>query len=453
MAQAIVEATVRGIVAAINTDRRQELTRTAKDAAAEHKSGGHAYGYPELTKTFGEDIAGKVAEWLDYHGGDDERLSTEHQSAAKPSPWHYHTPAASAPVPALIKGLLPETGAGILAGQWGTYKTTVALDISLAVMTQPLFAERFRVKRQGAVAYLAPEGAGGLSDRLNALAGDRGMHLPLPFAWRGDCPALTSPNAIKTLVPMVQEAAASLKQQFNLPLVLIWIDTIIVAAQYAKAGDDNDAAVTQKVMSVLSDLSRQTGAFVIGIDHFGKVVDTGTRGSINKESHADTVLALLADREINGSLTNTRLAIRKQRDGIAGIEIPFSPKMIDCGLDEDGDPVTKTAIIWNTQPIKPADAAWSKSLRLLRQVLMTMLVDAGTEVTPFADGPTVRAVNIETVRGEFYKQYPADGDEKQKAETRRKAFGRAIKDAQAKHLVALREINNVQLIWLATPAA
>src|SRR5262249_34587263 len=163
-------------------------------------------------------------------------------------------------------------------------------DISLAVMTQPLFAERFRVKRQGAVAYLAPEGAGGLSDRLNAQAGERGIHFPLPFAWRGDCPALTSPNAVKILVPIDQEAAASLKQQFNLPLVLVWVDTIIVAAQYAKAGDDNDAAVTQKVMSVLSDLSRQTGAFVIGIDHFGKVVDTGTRGSINKESHADTVL-------------------------------------------------------------------------------------------------------------------------------------------------------------------
>jgi hypothetical protein len=321
-------------------------------------------------------------------------------------------------------------------------------------MTQPLFAERFRVKRQGAVAYFAPEGAGGLSDRLNALASVRGIHSPLPFAWRGDCPALTLPNATKMLVPMVAEAAAELKQQFNLPLVLVWIDTIIVAAQYAKAGDDNDAAVTQKVMSVLSDLSRQTGAFVIGIDHFGKVVDTGTRGSINKESHADTVLALLADRELNGSLTNTRLAIRKQRDGIAGIEVPFTPKMIDCGLDEDGDPVTKTAIVWNAQPIKPAaDAAWSKSLRLLRQVLMAMLVDAGTEVTPFADGPTVRAVNVETVRAEFYKQYPADGDEKQKKEARKKAFGRAIKDAQAKHLVALREINNVQLIWPATPTA
>src|SRR5262249_1525134 len=149
-------------------------------------------------------------------------------AAHKPGGWNFHTSAAARPVPFLIKGLIPETGAGILSGQWGTYKTTVALDISLAVMTLPLFAARFRCERQGAVASLAPEGAAGLSDRLNALAGEHGMRFPLPFAWRGDCPALTSPNAAKVLVPMVQEAAAALKQQFNMPLVLVWIDTIIV---------------------------------------------------------------------------------------------------------------------------------------------------------------------------------------------------------------------------------
>ena len=54
----------------------------------------------------------------------------------------------------------------------------------------------------------------------------------------------------------------------------------------------------------------------VGIDHFGKVAETGTRGSSAKEGHADTVLALLADREINGTISNTRLAVRKQRDGI-----------------------------------------------------------------------------------------------------------------------------------------
>ena len=57
--------------------------------------------------------------------------------------------------------------------------------------------------------------------------------------------------------------------------------------------------------------------------HVGKVVETGTRGSSAKEGAADAVIALLADRELSGGLRNTRLAVRKQRDGLSGFEIPF----------------------------------------------------------------------------------------------------------------------------------
>ena len=42
-----------------------------------------------------------------------------------------------------------------------------------------------------------------------------------------------------------------------------------------------------------------------------------------------------------------------------------------------------------------------------------------------------RAVEIEIVRAEFYRSYPADGDAKQKQTARRQAFHRALRDAQA----------------------
>jgi hypothetical protein len=59
------------------------------------------------------------------------------------------------------------------------------------------------------------------------------------------------------------------------------------------------------------------------------------------------------------------------------------------------------------------------------------------------------------VRAEFYKQTTADGEtEKQKGNARRQAFGRAIKDAQAIDLIACREVNSVQYVWLvAKPEA
>jgi hypothetical protein len=165
------------------------------------------------------------------------------------------------------------------------------------------------------------------------------------------------------------------------------------------------------------------------------------------------VIALLGERQINGEITNNRLAVRKQRDGICGIELPFTPRDVTIGIDDDGDAVTRKVLDWNKQAATgtqaDADPGWSKSLQLLRRILMTMLADAGTELKPFADGPVVCAVDRELVRAEFYKQYSADGDQKKKTATRCKAFNRAIETAQAKLLIMVREIDGVQFIWLA----
>ena len=331
-----------------------------------------------------------------------------------------------------------------MAGQWGTFKTTVALDVSVCVMAQLPFAGRHRVKRRGAVLYIALEGEGMLSARLSAIAAHHGVTGPLPFAWRGDCPALTSKDAATAICAIAHEAAADLDRNFGLPVVLIWIDTVITAAGHDDGGD-NDTAASQKVMSVLRILSKHTGASVAGIDHFGKVVETGTRGSSAKEGAADTVLALLADRELSGSVKNTRLAVRKQRDGVSGFEIPFTARMVETGTDDDGDPVTAPIIDWQA-----TQQTAQRSMQLLRRLLMTILADCGQNVRPFLNGPEVRACDIDLVRREFYRQYPADGTDRQKADARRKAFSRSVTETIARGLVASREVEGVQLIWLAT---
>ncbi len=204
-------------------------------------------------------------------------------------------------------------------------------------------------------------------------------------------------------------------------------------------------------MSALRILSEHTGALVAGIDHFGKVVETGTRGSSAKEGAADTVIALLADRELSGGVKNTRLAVRKQRDGVSGFEIPFTARMVETGTDDDGDPVTAPIIDWQApQQSAQADTHWTPSMQLLRRVLISTVVDCGQIVRPFPDGPEVRACDLKHVRLEFYRQYPADGSEQQIAEARRKAFYRSVKEAQARGVVGCREVDGVQLIWLAT---
>jgi hypothetical protein len=310
--------------------------------------------WPEIEK--GNDISdwldsGHTLEQLDalIEQAPDYRGEGERPPSSPGNGWQFHDQIAAAPTQWLIKNLLPETGAGLMSGQWGAFKTTGALDLAVSVMAGKPFADRFVVKRRGGVAYFAVEGSGGLKSRLDTIAKERGVAGVLPFTWRSDCPPLTAADALAQLMRMANEAAQELKRRFGVPLVLIYIDTMIAAAAYANAGDDNDTAVAQKVMSVLSGLSRQTGAFVLGIDHFGKVVEGGTRGSSAKEGHADAVLALLGDRQLNGTVTNTRLAIRKLRDGPSGLELPFAPRDVTIGTDEDGEAITRVVLDWDKQ--------------------------------------------------------------------------------------------------------
>ena len=117
--------------------------------------------------------------------------------------WHYDEGVRADPPRWLVKGILPETGSGILSGQWGTYKTTVALDLCVSVMSAIPFAGRYRIKRPGAALYLAVEGAGMLLHRLKTIAAQQNVHDPLPFAWRSDCPPLVAKDAAEMLSAQV----------------------------------------------------------------------------------------------------------------------------------------------------------------------------------------------------------------------------------------------------------
>jgi len=74
------------------------------------------------------------------------------------------------------------------------------------------------------------------------------------------------------------------------------IDTTGKAAGYSKAGEENDSAIAKIIMRTLSAVALQTNTLVTAVAHFGKHVETGTRGSSAYEDDADVVLAALADK-------------------------------------------------------------------------------------------------------------------------------------------------------------
>jgi len=273
--------------------------------------------------------------------------------------------------PQLIQDLIPEVGCGLISGQWGTYKTFTALDLANSVMSREPFLG-FEVMRPGGVLFIALEGQSEIALRVEGVMKEKGKFngAHAPFAWIETCPPLTSADALAVLTKIAEQIAAKLKAEFDLPLSLIEIDTVIVAAGYTKEGMDNDTALGQ-VMGALAQLAQNAHCFVFGIDHFGKDVNVGTRGTSAKEGRADVVLALLGDKAVTGEVTNTRLALRKRRGGANGQEFSFKPRVVDMGVNSHGKPETTLVLDWGgvAEPPKTAKDNWGKGkgIKLLRR--------------------------------------------------------------------------------------
>jgi hypothetical protein len=359
--------------------------------------------------------------------------------------------------PYLVQDCIPEVGHGLISGQWGMFKTFAVFDLAHSCMSGELFLG-YEIVRRGGVLFIAVEGGSEVPIRVQAVIEDRGkIEGPAPFTWIDeDCPPLIGEDAANEICAIAEPIAKEMQERFGLPLVLIIIDTIIAGAGYTKDGQDNDASAGQAIMNTLKAVAKRTRTFVFGVDHFGKDPNTGTRGTSAKEGSADVVIAMIGDRSLGGQVTNTRLALRKRRGGPNGEEHQFTARIIPMDVDNRGKPMSSMVLDWHTtQAPQPAAAKdrWAKWLRRLRQVLMTILVDHGRNCQPYADGPTVRACDLELVRQEFCRQYPADGDEKKKAHNRLQAFYRSIKGAQNASLIAIREVDDVQLVWLTKPEA
>jgi AAA domain len=343
-------------------------------------------------------------------------------------------------------------GVALIAGQWGTYKTFVALDLAGSIMTKAPFAGR-AVHRQGGVLFIAAEGQAQLRIRLRGLAigkiaevepGEGAVRIDperMPFAWATRSPRLSDPDAIGELRALVAEAARGMRERFDLPLALVVIDALMPAAQFKDADKTTEG---RQVMDMLAALARHAEVLVVAVDHFGKDVSTGTRNASSKEDAADTILALLGERTLEGRLTNPRMATRKVKGAEQGVEFPFEPREVIVGETKAGNPIKTFVVEWRAsgdglakKPVK----AWPRSLLIFKRALDKTLDESGKRVRPFLDGAEVLAVPTAALRAEFMKTYPADNaDPKAQAKARAKAFERAIKQAVEDNLVCAREI-------------
>jgi hypothetical protein len=367
----------------------------------------------------------------------------------------------------LIKHLIPQVGHGLMSGQWGVGKTFAFYDLAASLNTgQPWLGHV--VKRQCGALLIAAEGADEVRLRLDAVVREKCGNLTrAPFYWYETGPLLLHKDAVEKLIAMARQAEASLEEEFGLPLGLIGIDTIAACAGYARAGDEYDNAVGQAIMNLLKAVAQELKCFVLGIDHFGKSLEAGTRGASSKEASADVVLACLGDKQLSGSVTNTRLAVRKHRGGKQGQEYPFTLRLVEAPEpDEDGDKVTTMVVDWlppgTAQATAPPDDPWALACRQqdqrtamlrLKRVIMTILAERGIDLPIPPDGPVVRMVDQEIVREVFYGCTPAEDGQtpKQQRQLRHTQFKRARDRAEQNGLIGVGNTGKVTYLWLTRP--
>jgi hypothetical protein len=158
----------------------------------------------------------------------------------------------------------------------------------------------------------------------------------LPFAWNFYSPNLFD-RGPDNLLRLVDREAKQMVQEFNVPLVAVFIDTMGLAACYE---NENMAAQVLRVVAGLQKVSEETGALSINVDHMGKDTEAGMRGTSAKRDCVETILGCFCERDNGDPPKNHRMQLLKIRDGEEGRVIPYRLEQVDMGVDEDGERVT-----------------------------------------------------------------------------------------------------------------
>ena len=256
--------------------------------------------------------------------GDKREAQTQSDVASEERPrFTFQTPAElrSKPTePWRVKKLLPERGLVAIYGASGSGKSFYALDLLAKVATGLDFYGR---KVQSCpVVYVALEGAGGFTKRVQAWEKHHGTKLPDDFRVVTDSLSLFDENPAEFADAVNAEGLGG---------GIITIDTLNRSAPSADENTSRDMGTIISHASVLGELTR---SLVILIHHVGKNETSGLRG------HSSLRAALETSIEVKNKAGGREWCVDKAKDEEDGVSLPFKLEMVSLGTDEDGDEIT-----------------------------------------------------------------------------------------------------------------
>lgn len=225
----------------------------------------------------------------------------------------------------IIRDVIPDAEIAVIFGPSGAGKSFVALDMALAIAMgkdwqgQPV--------RQGQVAYLAAEGAGGVSMRLKAYTHYHDVTL-------SDVPLKIIPHVPNLLL---RSDAVEIAKSIGQGVALSMIDTVAATTAGANENSGEDMGL---LLSHCKMIARYTRAPVLLVHHAGKDLNKGMRGWSGLGAAVDAQIEVT---RVNQSLR--RLRTVKQKDGTDDLAMGFKLLPVNLGSDEWSRVVTSCVVI------------------------------------------------------------------------------------------------------------
>lgn len=272
----------------------------------------------------------------------------------RPIPWHEY--CARPAVGWLVKGILPAFGLGMIYGAPGSGKSFLATDMAAAIWRGVTW--RGQRVRQAKVLYVCAEGEGGFAARLKAYSQEIGSGPRDGFHIIAGRPNLVQDSGGD--IDLVIRGAR------ELGVGLVVIDTL---AQVSAGGDENSSADMGRVIERCQRIRDETGAFVLLVHHSGKDDGRGARGWSGIKAAVEVEMKITHP---DASSPVRFVEVTKQKDGAAGIKLPFQLTQVFLGLDADGDTITSCIVEAADAPIPEAKPA-SRRLGARQQVIIEAL--------------------------------------------------------------------------------
>ena len=239
----------------------------------------------------------------------------------------------------LVEDVIPLNEISMAFGDSGTGKSFDMFDMAMCIARGIKF-NGHNVER-GLVVYVAAEAGKGFAKRKIAYAIQHGLEPsePLPFVLLTKRPNFFQDD--NDALMLVEEITA-ICRSYDLPLVLIAIDTMSAITQGMDEISGKDQSIVRKRLLMLQE---KFNAAVVVVHHKPKNGSSPRgHGSITADIETTIEFETVGDRRTDLGKTIHRATVRKQREGKSGISWEFTLPVIHVGRNKWGNPETSCAV-------------------------------------------------------------------------------------------------------------